>query len=173
MQHTDFFARIRAIKTEEYKELQAAVELHGGIYEWDLRNPEHPVIAVNLNGIIPAPADVRIYKVYIRKGMLKLCGVEKEYGEEARFQPEEVFAGHLSTIIDYLPPINRTDSIVSTTVHTSNKKKYGHKIFISDGSNHSDHHLDNRYCRKYFPQDVQKQGTERHSRPIPKTPLLE
>ncbi len=82
MQHTDFFARIRAIKTEEYKELQAAVELHGGIYEWDLRNPEHPVIAVNLNGIIPAPADVRIYKVYIRKGMLKLCGVEKEYGEE-------------------------------------------------------------------------------------------
>ena len=33
MQHTDFFARIRAIKTEEYKELQAAVELHGGIYE--------------------------------------------------------------------------------------------------------------------------------------------
>lgn len=74
MQHTDFFARIRAIKTEEYKELQAAVELHGGIYEWDLRNPEHPVIAVNLNGIIPAPADVRIYKVYIRKGMLKLCG---------------------------------------------------------------------------------------------------
>lgn len=53
MQHTDFFARIRAIKTEEYKELQAAVELHGGIYEWDLRNPEHPVIAVNLNGIIP------------------------------------------------------------------------------------------------------------------------
>ena len=81
MQHTDFFARIRAIKTEEYKELQAAVELHGGIYEWDL---------------------------------------EKEYGEEARFQPEEVFAGHLSTIIDYLPPINRTDSIVSTTVHTSN-----------------------------------------------------
>ena len=49
MQHTDFFARIRAIKTEEYKELQAAVELHGGIYEWDLRNPEHPVIAVNLN----------------------------------------------------------------------------------------------------------------------------
>ena len=122
MQHTDFFARIRAIKTEEYKELQAAVELHGGIYEWDLRNPEHPVIAVNLNGIIPAPADVRIYKVYIRKGMLKLCGVEKEYGEEARFQPEEVFAGHLSTIIDYLPPINRTDSIVSTTVHTSNLK---------------------------------------------------
>ena len=120
MQHTDFFARIRAIKTEEYKELQAAVELHGGIYEWDLRNPEHPVIAVNLNGIIPAPADVRIYKVYIRKGMLKLCGVEKEYGEEARFQPEEVFAGHLSTIIDYLPPIKRTYSIVSTTVHTSN-----------------------------------------------------
>lgn len=69
MQHTDFSAWIRAVKTAEYKELQAAVELHGGIYEWDLRNPEHPVIAVNLDGIIPAPADVRIYKIYIRKGI--------------------------------------------------------------------------------------------------------
>ena len=119
MEHTDFSARIRAIKAAEYKELQAAVELHGGLYEWNLRNPEHPVIAVNLNGIIPFPADVRIYKVYIRKGVLKLCGVEKECGEEVKFQPDEVFAGHLSTIIDYLPPINGTDSTISTkTVYT-------------------------------------------------------
>lgn len=33
MKHTDFFARIRALKAAEYKELQAAVELHGGMYE--------------------------------------------------------------------------------------------------------------------------------------------
>ena len=61
MKHTDFFAWIRALKAAEYKELQAAVELHGGM---------------------------------------------KECREEVRFQPDEAFAGHLSIIIDYLPPVN-------------------------------------------------------------------
>lgn len=106
MKHTDFFARIRALKAAEYKELQAAVELHGGMYEWDLRNTEHPIIAVNPDGIMPSPVDVRIYRVYIREGALKLCGVEKECREEVRFQPDEAFAGHLSIIIDYLPPVS-------------------------------------------------------------------
>ena len=76
------------------------------MYEWDLRNTEHPIIAVNLDGIMPSPVDVRIYRVYIREGVLKLCGVEKECREEVRFQPDEAFAGHLSIIIDYLPPVN-------------------------------------------------------------------
>lgn len=33
MNHTDFYARIRAIKEMEYRELYAAIELHGASYE--------------------------------------------------------------------------------------------------------------------------------------------
>lgn len=35
MNHTDFYARIRAIKEMEYRELYAAIELHGASYEWN------------------------------------------------------------------------------------------------------------------------------------------
>lgn len=102
MEHTDFFKKVRAIKAEEIKELCAAIKLHGGTYEWDIDNEEHPIIAVNLDGIIPSPADVRICKMQITNGILKLYGIEKEFGNEVKFQPDEAFAGHLSSIIDYM-----------------------------------------------------------------------
>lgn len=113
MRHTDFFALTRAIKAKEYKELYTAIKLHGDIYEWDLADTEHPVIAVNTGGFTPVPTDVEIYKVYIQDGILKLCGIEKEYGEDIEFQPEEVFTGHLSFIIDCLPPANGVEDVTT------------------------------------------------------------
>lgn len=110
MKHTDFFARTKAIKAEEYKELYAAVKLHGDSYKWKPEE-EHPIIAVNMDGILPLPADVEIYKVSIKNGRLKLYGIVKEYGNEVDFQPDEAFAGHLSSIIDYLPPVNGVDDV--------------------------------------------------------------
>lgn len=114
MKHTDFFARTRAIKAEEYKELYAAVRLYGDSYEWKSEE-EHPIIAVNMDGILPSPADVEIYKVSILNGRLRLYGVEKEYGNEVDFQPDEAFAGHLSSIIDYLPPVNGVDDVTGAS----------------------------------------------------------
>lgn len=111
MNHTDFFARTRAIKAKEYKELYAAIELHGGSYEWEQEDGECPVIAVNIDSIQPSPADVIIYKAAIEDGRLQLRGVEKEYGNEVILEPDDAFAGHLSSIIDHIPPINGIDDV--------------------------------------------------------------
>ena len=116
MNHTDFYARIRAIKEMEYRELYAAIELHGASYEWNSNDGECPVIAVNTGSVQPAPADVLICRVTIENGNLRLYGVENEYGNEVNFQPDEAFAGHLSYIIDCLPPVNGVDDV--TTVKT-------------------------------------------------------
>ncbi|WP_455606361.1 hypothetical protein [Bacteroides sp.] len=113
MNHTDFFARTRAIKAQEYKELHAAIELHGGSYEWKHEDGECPIIAVNIDGIQPSPADVIIYKATIEDGRLQLRGVEKVFGNEVIFEPDDAFTGHLSSIIDHLPPINGVDNVTS------------------------------------------------------------
>jgi hypothetical protein len=47
---------------------------------------------------------------------LRLYGVENEYGNEVNFRPDEAFAGHLSYIIDCLPPVNGVDDV--TTLKT-------------------------------------------------------
>jgi len=111
MNHTDFFARTRAIKAQEYKELYAAIELYGGSYEWKQENGNCPIIAVNIDNIQPSPADVIIYKAAIEDGRLQLRGVEKEYGNEVDFNPDDAFAGHLSSIIDHLPPVNGVNDV--------------------------------------------------------------
>lgn len=113
MKHTDFFARTRAIKAQEYKELYAAVEAHGGIYEWDLSNGNYPTIAVNADSTCPNPTDVDIYKVSIQQGVLKIYGEDKEYGNDVPFKPEDVFAGHLSSIIDYIPATRGVEDVTS------------------------------------------------------------
>lgn len=91
MNHTDFYARIRAIKEMEYRELYAAIELHGASYEWNSNDGECPVIAVNTGSVQPAPADVLICRVTMENGNLRLYGVENEYGNEVNFQPDEAF----------------------------------------------------------------------------------
>lgn len=111
MKHTDFFARTRAIKAQEYKELYAAVEAHGGVYEWSLSDRSHPIIAVNVNSICPNPMDMDIYKVSIQGGILKIYGEDKEYGNDVPFNPEDVFAGHLSSIIDYIPATGDVEDV--------------------------------------------------------------
>ena len=59
---------------------------------------------------------VLICRVTIENGNLRLYGVENEYGNEVNFQPDEAFAGHLSYIIDCLPPVNGVDDV--TTLKT-------------------------------------------------------
>lgn len=111
MKHTDFFTQTRAIKAKEYDELYAAIEAHGGIYEWDLASDDYPIIAVNVESTCPNPTDVEIEKVFIENGMLRIRGKDKEYGENIRFEPTDVFAGHLSFIIDDIPSIGGVDDV--------------------------------------------------------------
>ena len=111
MKHTDFFAQTRAIKAQEYKELYAAVEAHGGVYEWDLTSGSYPTIAVNVDCICPNPTDVDIYKVSIQEGVLKIYGEDKEYGNEIQSEPADAFTGHLSSIIDYILPAGDVEDV--------------------------------------------------------------
>ncbi|WP_455674194.1 hypothetical protein [Phocaeicola sp.] len=111
MKHTDFFAQTRAIKIQEYKELYAAVEAHGGTYEWNLSEGNYPTIAVNVDSIYPNPMDMNIYKVSIQDGILQIYGEDKEYGNNIPFKLKDVFAGHLSSIIDYIPAAGDVDEV--------------------------------------------------------------
>lgn len=115
MKHTDFFARTRAIKRQEYQELYLAIKAHGGLYEWNTEDEDYPIIAVNVDCICPNPTDVCVTKVYINEDdELKLEGEDKEFGEKINFKWDDVFAGHLSSIIDYLPCTTEVSSVKYT-----------------------------------------------------------
>lgn len=43
--------------------------------------------------------------------MLNIYGEEKDYGNEIKFQWSDVFAGHLSSIIGYLPATNEVSDV--------------------------------------------------------------
>ena len=57
--------------------------------------------------------DVVITKAYVKNNILCLEGEDKEYGNPVQFSCDEVFAGHLSYILDYLPATSTVDSVKS------------------------------------------------------------
>lgn len=118
MKHTDFYKLTKEIKLQEQSELKAALKHLGGSYEWDINDEdvEHPIIAVNVDGTHPNPTDVEIYKVQVVNDTLEIKGVEKEWGGEIEFEPNDVFAGHLSYIIDYLPGDEDVSQVFDTRV---------------------------------------------------------
>lgn len=96
-----------SLDTTDYPEceLKAAIKSVGGCYIWDIYDgeAEYPIIAVNMDSISLNPTDVEIYEVQIVNNVLKIKGRDKESREVVEFEPNDVFAGHLSYIIDYLP----------------------------------------------------------------------
>lgn len=113
MEHTDFYCLVKRIKQMEYKEVFEAIQAHGGFYEWDVNSDSYPIIAVNIDSICPNPMDVVITKAYVKNNILCLEGEDKEYGNPVQFSCDEVFAGHLSYILDYLPATSTVDSVKS------------------------------------------------------------
>ena len=118
MKHSDFSQLIHAIKKREYDELYRAVEAHGGIFAWwdeetesFKEDIEHPIIAVNAEGLYPNPVDVEVRSVEIYKGTLCIEGEDKEYGNRMEFEPSDAFAGHLSFIIDLIPETAEVDDV--------------------------------------------------------------
>ena len=115
MKHTNFYELVENIKQQEYNELMTAVKAHGGSYKWD-DDDERPIIAVNANSCFPNPNDIEVCAISIVDGILKIDGVDKSEGYPIEFQTKDVFAGHLSYIIDYLPAIGRMDDVSSKTI---------------------------------------------------------
>lgn len=117
MKHTDFYTLVQDIKRKEQEELCKALEAHGGSYSWVNSEgdyiTDYPIIAVNVDGICPNPTDVNIHSVYVDNGCLNFVGEDKESGEPIDFKACNVFAGHLSYIIDYIP---ETDTVKDVTI---------------------------------------------------------
>ena len=121
--YSNFQSMIDGIKKQEYLEVKLAVEAHDGYYCWDVTTDDGcPIIAVNVNGFAPNPMDVCISKVAIVNDELVIEGVDKEYGNPVNFKPEDVFAGHLSFIIDYLPA---TESVTNVSQKCSTNVLFG------------------------------------------------
>lgn len=113
MNYTNFFSIVDKIKSCEYQELYTAIKAHGGKFSWNMDEGEEcPLIAINVDSITPSPCDVYVTCVKISSDdILKIYGEEKEYGNEIKFQWSDVFAGHLSSIIDYLPATNEVSDV--------------------------------------------------------------
>jgi hypothetical protein len=120
MEHTDFDRKIEQIKQQETAELIAAVNAHGGKFQWPMEddddNMERPIIAINPDSKYPNPTDVEVISVCVNSGRLELIGLEKNDGYEIPFTPEEVFPGHLSFIIDYIPETEDIKDVTKQTV---------------------------------------------------------
>lgn len=104
MKHSDYQAKIDEIKTLECCELKRAVSAHGGFYEWSEENGGcPPIIAINSDNSEPEPQDVEITKVAVIDNCLEISGIDKGTGEPIEFDIDDIFPGHLSFIIDYIP----------------------------------------------------------------------
>lgn len=113
MKHTDFYDKLQAIQKREIAELKEAVKAHGGSFSWEDDDLEAPIVAINPDNISPKPMDVEVFLVSLNNDKLRICGTDNENGYEIEFSPEEVFPGHLSNIIDYIPEINGISDVTA------------------------------------------------------------
>lgn len=112
MKHSDYQTKINEIKALECEELKLAIEAHGGCYEWDGENiGSGPIIAINPDNSVPEPLDIEITKVAVVDDHLKISGVNKKDGEPVKFDTDDIFAGHLSFIIDYIPATDEVSDV--------------------------------------------------------------
>lgn len=120
MKHTDFYLEIQKIKKQEQEELVEALKAHGGSYSWYNEETkefadEYPCIAVNVDGTFPNPTDVIIHSVSIdhREHLLFVGEDKKDSWYLVDFEADDVFAGHLSYIIDLIPETNTVDDVTT------------------------------------------------------------
>lgn len=131
MKHSDYQAKVNELKALEYEELRRAIEAHGGSYEWDSKSGgSYPIIAINSNKSEPEPQDIEITKVAIVEGCLKISGVDNKYGEPVKFDAGDVFAGHLSFIIDYLPATDEVSDVSIPPLPKTYKPQIGDKVWL-------------------------------------------
>ncbi|WP_417190439.1 hypothetical protein [Bacteroides sp.] len=112
MKHSNYQTKINEIKALECEELKLAIEAHGGCYEWGGENIGNaPIIAINSNKSEPEPQDIEVTKVAILDGQLKISGIDNKNREPVKFDTDDIFAGHLSFIIDYIPATDEVSDV--------------------------------------------------------------
>lgn len=131
MKHTNFQSKVNEIKALERIELERAVEAHGGSYDWRKGNDVCcPIIAINHDRCEPEPQDVEIFKVEILNGHLKITGVDNKTRETITFKMEDIFPGHLSFIINYIPATEEVSDVSTLSSEKPFKPKVGDKVWL-------------------------------------------
>ena len=131
MKHTNFQSKVNEIKALERIELERAVEAHGGSYDWRKGNDVcRPIIAINPDRCEPGPQDVEIFKVEILNGHLKITGLDNKTREPIAFKIEDIVAGHLSFIIDYIPCTEEVSDVSTLSSEKPFKPKVGDKVWL-------------------------------------------
>ena len=155
MKHTDYQTKINEIKALECEELKLAIEAHGGCYEWGGENIGNaPIIAINSNKSEPEPQDIEVTKVAILDGQLKISGVDNKYREPVKFDVDDIFAGHLSFIIDYIPATDEISDVSIPLPPKTYKLQVGDKVWLFNTDRRdkaSDRYGEvTKIARKYF-----------------------
>lgn len=166
MKCTNIQTKVEEVKALEFTELRRAIEAHGGSYEWDEENSGgRPVIAINPDNSEPSPQDIEVTKVAIVDGNIEISGVDKKYGESVDFQLDDIFAGHISFITEYIPATDEVSDVSIPLPPKRYKPAKGDKVWL--------HNKDRRYkdkdrygevtkiARKYF---YVKTGTNNEER---------
>lgn len=114
MKCTNIQTKVNEVKALEFTELRRAIEAHGGFYEWNKKNSgSRPLIAINPDNSKPSPQDIEVTKVAIVDGNIEISGVDNKYGEPIDFQLDDIFAGHISFITEYIPA---TDKVLDVSI---------------------------------------------------------
>lgn len=133
MKHTNFNAKANEVKYQEQEELQRAVTAHGGIYEWNTEKDNSlPVIAINADTSYPKPQDVKVNKVAITNNHLEISGVAIEDNYPVKFTVDDVFAGHLSFVIDYIPETKEISDVSLPLPSKPYSPVVGDKVWLSN-----------------------------------------
>lgn len=131
MKHSNYQVKINKVKHLEYEELKRAVVAHGGSYEWDLKgNNGYPIIAINANKSHPEPQDVKIKRVAIVDGYLKICGVDMNENLPVYFTTDDIFTGHLSFVTDYIPATDEISDVSLPLPTVTYKPNVGDKVWL-------------------------------------------
>lgn len=155
MKHSNYQTKINEIKALECEELKLALEAHGGCYEWGGENiGSGPIIAINPDSSVPEPLDIEITKVAVVDDHLEISGTNKKDGEPVAFDIDDIFAGHLSFIIDYIPATDKVSDVSIPLPPKTYKPQVGDKVWLFNTDRRdkaSDRYGEiTKIARKYF-----------------------
>lgn len=101
MKHSDFYKMVRELKLQEASELRAALEAHGGSYEFP--EDEQPIVAAYPSKHAEEIEDVYIHKAFIDEFDYLQFDISTKYGYEGQIFMGEIAPGYIDYIIDNIP----------------------------------------------------------------------
>lgn len=114
MGHSDFYEMYNTIRKQEVKELQLALDAHGGSFIWidDEHDREQlyspPCIAVNVDC---GPMDIIVHKAWFDDSGIQLLVSDKEWGDKIDIELKDIVPGHLAYLIEYMPITTKVNDV--------------------------------------------------------------